>query len=149
MKKRIYSNKANDLVRFKDEIREMLEQEIVSRYYFQKGIIESTFDDDEDILTAINILNTPINIMRYLKPRRHKRKASRVNKKRTDNTRPLFFNAFMRQIVILITDIIRLSLSFLLQSILNLNPKYKWHFCWRSKHPLLFALSLYLRTNNY
>jgi carboxyl-terminal processing protease len=76
MKKRIYSNKANDLVRFKDEIREMLEQEIVSRYYFQKGIIESTFDDDEDILTAIDILNTPDKYYAYLKPAGTK-KASR------------------------------------------------------------------------
>lgn len=68
MKKRIYTNKANDLIRFKAEIREMLEQEIVSRYYFQKGMIESTFDDDEDILTAINILNTPDKYYAYLKP---------------------------------------------------------------------------------
>jgi carboxyl-terminal processing protease len=68
MKKKIYSNKANDLARFKDEIREMLEQEIASRYYFQKGMIESSFDDDPDILTAITILNAPDKYYAYLKP---------------------------------------------------------------------------------
>jgi len=68
MKKRIYTNKANDLVRFKDEIREMLEQEIVSRYYYQKGMIEATFNDDQDILTAINILNSSDKYYAYLKP---------------------------------------------------------------------------------
>ena len=81
IKKRIYSNKANDLIRFKDEIREMLEQEIVSRYYFQKGMIEATFDDDQNILTAINILNTPDKYYGYLKPLPVKNKVSRLKYK--------------------------------------------------------------------
>jgi carboxyl-terminal processing protease len=67
IKKKISHNKANDLIRFKDEIREMLEQEIVSRYYFQKGLIEATFDDDENILAAINVLNNPDKFKGYLK----------------------------------------------------------------------------------
>ena len=37
----------------------MLEQEIVSRYYFESGMVEAAFDDDEDILTAVRILNDP------------------------------------------------------------------------------------------
>jgi len=57
LKKKVAVNKANDLVRFKPEIRELLEQEIVSRYYFQKGAIEASFDDDADILAAIDVLN--------------------------------------------------------------------------------------------
>lgn len=68
IKKKISHNKANDLIRFKEEIREMLEQEIVSRYYFQKGMIEATFDDDADILAAINVLNNPDKFKGYLKP---------------------------------------------------------------------------------
>jgi carboxyl-terminal processing protease len=68
IKKKISHNKANDLIRFKDEIREMLEQEIASRYYFQKGMIEATFDDDEDVLAAINVLNSPDKFKGYLKP---------------------------------------------------------------------------------
>ncbi len=57
MKKKIASNKANDLMRFKPEIKEILEQEIATRYYFQKGSIEASFDDDADILAAIDVLN--------------------------------------------------------------------------------------------
>jgi carboxyl-terminal processing protease len=67
IKKKISHNKANDLVRFKEEIREMLEQEIASRYYFQKGVIEASFDDDENILAAINVLNNPGKFKGYLK----------------------------------------------------------------------------------
>jgi carboxyl-terminal processing protease len=67
IKKKISHNKANDLIRFKDEVREMLEQEIASRYYFQKGMIEATFDDDADILAAINVLNNPDKFKGYLK----------------------------------------------------------------------------------
>lgn len=57
IKKKISTNKSNDLSRFKPEIKELLEQEIVSRYYFQKGVIEASFDDDQDIITAMNVLN--------------------------------------------------------------------------------------------
>ena len=33
-------------------------EEIASRYYLQKGIIESSFDSDNDIQTAIEVLNS-------------------------------------------------------------------------------------------
>jgi carboxyl-terminal processing protease len=67
IKRKISHNKANDLLRFKVEIREMLEQEIASRYYFQKGVIEASFDDDENILAAISVLNSPDKFKGYLK----------------------------------------------------------------------------------
>ncbi len=56
MRKKITSNKSNDLTRFKTEIQELLEQEIVTRYYFQKGGIEASFDDDPDIKAAVTVL---------------------------------------------------------------------------------------------
>ena len=68
IRKKVSTNKANDLARFKPEIREMLEQEIVSRYYFQKGQIEATFDDDPDILMAMNVLNDQPRYLALLKP---------------------------------------------------------------------------------
>ncbi|GAA3952513.1 S41 family peptidase [Hymenobacter algoricola] len=68
MRKKVSTNKSNDLMRFKPEIREMLEQEIVSRYYFQKGSIEAGFDDDPNILTAMNVLNDPARYTALLKP---------------------------------------------------------------------------------
>jgi len=55
----ILNNKKTDLFTFKDEIKEVLEFEIAIRYYLQSGEIEATFDDNPDILTAIEILNNP------------------------------------------------------------------------------------------
>jgi carboxyl-terminal processing protease len=57
LKKRIVHSKENDLMKFKSEIKEALEMEILTRYYLQKGLVESTFDDDQDIATAISVLN--------------------------------------------------------------------------------------------
>jgi carboxyl-terminal processing protease len=49
--------KADDLQRFKAPIKEALEEEIVKRYYLQRGEVESGFDDDQELLAAIDILN--------------------------------------------------------------------------------------------
>jgi carboxyl-terminal processing protease len=68
IRKKVSTNKSNDLMRFKPEIRELLEQEIVSRYYFQKGSVEASFDDDPNILTAMNVLNDPARYAALLKP---------------------------------------------------------------------------------
>ena len=59
LKIQVSHNKEKDLQTFKDEIREYLEDEIVSRYYFQKGTVEASFDNDEDVLAAIKIFNNP------------------------------------------------------------------------------------------
>ena len=68
IRKKVTVNKANDLQRFKPEIREFLEQEIVSRYYFEKGRTESGFDDDPNILAAVAVLNDPNRYAALLKP---------------------------------------------------------------------------------
>jgi carboxyl-terminal processing protease len=68
IKKKISANKANDLMRFRKEISEELEKEIVARYYFQKGMVEATFDDDEAILAAIQVLNDNNQFASLLKP---------------------------------------------------------------------------------
>lgn len=68
MRKKVTTNKANDLMRFKPEIRELLEQEIVSRYYFQKGSVEASFDDDPNILMALNVINDQPRYTALLKP---------------------------------------------------------------------------------
>ncbi len=49
-------DKATDLRLNKAEVRELLENEIVSRYYYQNGRIETSFDDDPDILLAVKAL---------------------------------------------------------------------------------------------
>ncbi|HLN74574.1 MAG: S41 family peptidase [Methylococcaceae bacterium] len=48
-----------DLYHFKDEISELLTDEIISRYYYQKGAIKAALKDDEDVKKAVEILHTP------------------------------------------------------------------------------------------
>lgn len=66
LKNKVSHNKLSDLNKFSTEIRESLEQEIVSRYYLQKGIVESSFDNDEDVKEAIKILNDPTKYQKLL-----------------------------------------------------------------------------------
>ena len=68
VRRKITVNKANDLQRFKPEIKELLEQEIVSRYYFEKGRTEAGFDDDPNIIAAVAVLNDPNRYAALLKP---------------------------------------------------------------------------------
>ena len=49
-------SKNNDIERFKSEISELLEMEIVTRYFYQKGKIETTIKHDEEIAKAIDVL---------------------------------------------------------------------------------------------
>ncbi len=52
-------DKATDLRLNKQEVKLLLENEIVSRYYYQNGRIEASFNDDPDILSAIKALKAP------------------------------------------------------------------------------------------
>ncbi len=56
---KIQSDKKNDLNRFKEEIKQLLEYEIVMRYYFQHGEIEERLEDDEAVKNALEILGNP------------------------------------------------------------------------------------------
>ena len=49
--------KSDDLEKNKDFIKEILANEIVSRYYYQKGRIQSSLNYDKDILEAVTVLS--------------------------------------------------------------------------------------------
>jgi len=49
--------KSDDLEKNKDSVKEILANEIVSRYYYQKGRIQSSLNYDKDILEAITVLS--------------------------------------------------------------------------------------------
>lgn len=53
---KINSNKKDDLINHKTEIKKYLEEEIVSRYYFQKGRIESSLKNDMDLKEAVRLV---------------------------------------------------------------------------------------------
>jgi carboxyl-terminal processing protease len=53
-KKQLSKNK--DIIKYKDEIAEFLTEEIVSRYYYQRGRIEASLTTDQEVKEAIAIL---------------------------------------------------------------------------------------------
>jgi carboxyl-terminal processing protease len=59
-------NKKADLKEFEEEIRYLLKQEIVSRYYLHEGMMEASFEHDENIKEALGVLNAPQEYARYL-----------------------------------------------------------------------------------
>jgi len=62
MIKKIESEKSNDVYKFKDELSEYIANEIVVRYYYQKGRIEHQLTSDPDVKTAMEIL---LNASKY------------------------------------------------------------------------------------
>lgn len=59
VRKRIEDDKNRDILKYKEDITDLLEREIVSRYYLQKGRIEAGLQNDEEILEAIKVINDP------------------------------------------------------------------------------------------
>ncbi len=57
LKNKIKHNKKADLVKYKTEIKQFLEEEIASRYYFQNGRLEASLKDDKELTEAIKVLN--------------------------------------------------------------------------------------------
>jgi carboxyl-terminal processing protease len=49
-------NKKDDLYKFREEIKELLTEEIVSRYYYQNGRIENSISNDSEVKEAIAVL---------------------------------------------------------------------------------------------
>ncbi|MES3016939.1 MAG: S41 family peptidase [Bacteroidota bacterium] len=56
LKAKVSHSKKNDLTQFKDEIRKVLEAEIVSRYFFEKGRLEQGFKYDTDINESLKVI---------------------------------------------------------------------------------------------
>lgn len=53
---KIEEEKGKDLVDNRDEIEDLLKYEIVSRYYYQKGRIISTLEDDPELKCALDVI---------------------------------------------------------------------------------------------
>lgn len=56
LKQKVSTLKENYLETFKDDIKFMLEEEIVSRYYFHQGMMEASLDHDPAVTEAAKIL---------------------------------------------------------------------------------------------
>ncbi|MEM9984520.1 MAG: hypothetical protein AAF804_05430, partial [Bacteroidota bacterium] len=56
---RLMAQKDQDLYRYRDEISERLRKEIVRRFFFKAGLIESSFSRDPDLLAAQAVIKDP------------------------------------------------------------------------------------------
>ncbi|WMN11863.1 S41 family peptidase [Marivirga salinae] len=57
LEKEIQEHKKEDLKVFQSEIKRALKEEIISRYHKRQGMIESSFENDEEVDEAIKLLN--------------------------------------------------------------------------------------------
>jgi len=56
LKIKLLNDKKKDILEFKDEIKEFLSSEIILRYYYDEGQIQSSLSDDNQVLRAIEVL---------------------------------------------------------------------------------------------
>ena len=61
LKAKLSHNLDQDLEHFKTEVSELLADEIISRYYYQKGAIKAALQDDLDVKKALEILHKPVD----------------------------------------------------------------------------------------
>jgi carboxyl-terminal processing protease len=66
IKAKVNHSKENDVDTHKKEIRKILSEEIVSRYYFQEGMIEAGLDEDPAVELAKSFLNTSSKYIKTL-----------------------------------------------------------------------------------
>ena len=67
LKAKMASSKKNDLQLNKDEIKQVLENEIASRYYFEKGRYETNFKYDKELAQAVKIMQDKNQVAAILK----------------------------------------------------------------------------------
>ena len=70
LKKSVSHSKEQDLVTFKEEIKEALKDEIVSRYYYQEGVVEASLTKDDEISESLKVLKNPTQYAMMLKPKK-------------------------------------------------------------------------------
>jgi len=68
LKAKLEPNLDKDLKEFRKEISEILKDEIVTRYYYQKGAIKSALKDDKGLKKAIEELKSEAAYSSYFKP---------------------------------------------------------------------------------
>ena len=61
-------DKGADIEKHEDELRQLLNEEIVRRYFFEQGSIESSFQYDQQIQRASTVLNDDATYDAYLQP---------------------------------------------------------------------------------
>jgi carboxyl-terminal processing protease len=66
LQQKMKHDKKQDLLKNKTEIKHLLEEEIVNRYYLQKGRIEKSLSSDNDVTEAVAVLHQPERYQKLL-----------------------------------------------------------------------------------
>ncbi len=56
VKSRVEESKKNELMLYKDQIKALLEEDIIARYHYERGVIEVSFKYDQDIKKSTEVL---------------------------------------------------------------------------------------------
>jgi len=67
LKAKLIATKKNDLQQNKDEIKQVLENEIASRYYYEKGRYETNFKYDKELAQSVKIMHDRSQVASILK----------------------------------------------------------------------------------
>lgn len=67
LEKKLNRDKQNDLDKFKEEISDILENELVSRFHYQNGRIEHSLRNDDDVNASIDLLKDNLRLNNMLK----------------------------------------------------------------------------------
>lgn len=65
---KIAENKKNELTLYKDQIKKLLEEDIMARYYLEEGTVQVGFKYDQELKKASEVLLNRSNYSRLLKP---------------------------------------------------------------------------------
>ena len=57
LRQRVRESRKQDMLLFKDQIKKLLEEEIASRYYLERGVVEVGFKYDDEVKKAIEVLH--------------------------------------------------------------------------------------------
>jgi carboxyl-terminal processing protease len=66
LEKKLAHDDNRDLDNFRKEIEELINEEILSRYYYQKGRISLSIESDKQVIKALEILDEPSEINKIL-----------------------------------------------------------------------------------
>ena len=70
LRKDMKHDKDNDVTKHKQEIKELLEEEIVGRYYYTSGRIKASFNVDHEVQEALKVLNDKDRYSALLVPKK-------------------------------------------------------------------------------
>ena len=59
LSQKVKAAKKDEILRYKEEITKLIEKEIASRYFYQKGKIKMGLRNDKEIEEAVKVINDP------------------------------------------------------------------------------------------